>query len=300
MTNQIHFLETEELIQHNPMLYEFVHRRNGTITLIRSENRRGFILHLSIPNASGERTIETTKEISDEFIAFHTRHSQTEPIVFILVAEVQNFLRSIVENNIREFSGRVITTSETIFGFYQSLEEINRIYTAGLEAFRHETARMIEKEREAKNEAEKRALEFLHDNLNDEQRHQFKQNDYFTIRSQFGHIYRINKYSQMNVEWISEHGQKQATLCVVTSKPVPLGDQLLMQKIMLETNERGFLKVANVMHGRRPIIEIEPTPYDREPMESQSPYNEWRFRNRFGYGSVPMSEWFTGIDTAGS
>lgn len=300
MTNQIHFLETEELIQHNPVLYEFVHRRNGTITLIRSENRRGFILHLSIPNASGERTIETTKEISDEFIAFHARHSQIEPIEFILVAEVENFLRDIAANNFREFTNTINITTASTFGFSQSLEEINRIYTAGLEAFRHETDRMIEKEIAEREAAQQRALEFLHDNLNDEQRRQFKQNDYFTIRSQFGHIYRINKYSQMNVEWISEHGQKQATLCVVPSKPVPLGDQLLMQKIMLETNERGFLKVANVMHGRRPIIEIEPTPYDREPMESQSPYNEWRFRNRFGYGSVPMSEWFTGIDTAGS
>lgn len=98
--------------------------------------------------------------------------------------------------------------------------------------------------------AEGKAWDLLNEHLTDEQRKMLASNGYFLVQSQHGHLYRIRNSTQMNVDRL-EHPEgapfirAEATYCVVSKERVPLGDQLLMQKLMLEHDEDKFLAVAN-------------------------------------------------------
>lgn len=48
----------------------------------------------------------------------------------------------------------------------------------------------------------------------------------------------------MNVSELDRNGQEVARLCFVPDGRLPIGDVMLAQKIALETNEPGALKVA--------------------------------------------------------
>ena len=94
-------------------------------------------------------------------------------------------------------------------------------------------------------EAEKRARAWLLEHLDEDQRQELERTSCFTVISQYGNRYRIDTTKrQMNV-FLTWRDGAQIVLCVITKDhQVPLYDQCLMQKLMLEAKEDEFMKVA--------------------------------------------------------
>jgi len=81
--------------------------------------------------------------------------------------------------------------------------------------------------------------------LNDAQKAQLKQKDWFLVRSQSGKLYRIRNCRQINVDLIDERtGRVKDTYCAHPTLNVPNGDTLTGQKLMLQFDEKAFLKIA--------------------------------------------------------
>lgn len=96
-------------------------------------------------------------------------------------------------------------------------------------------------------EAEARAEELLKASLTEPQRQEYAKDKSFTIISKDGNrTYRVKKGWSHNVERIDAEGKKIHTLCAHPQQPVPLADNQLAQKLMLEHDEDTFLKMANV------------------------------------------------------
>jgi hypothetical protein len=94
-------------------------------------------------------------------------------------------------------------------------------------------------------DAERVALQLLHDVLSPEQRAQYDRNGIFdVIGGQSGKRYRIRAGSQMNVEELNADGGSVRALCFVPKGGVPMGDILLAQKLALELMEEETLRVA--------------------------------------------------------
>lgn len=90
-------------------------------------------------------------------------------------------------------------------------------------------------------ESQARAKTLLWSYLNHQQREQLFLLNYFAVTgSRSGKIYRIANASTGNI--IREDG---ITYCLVPDLPMPQWDQLLAQKLMIEDNERQFLKCAH-------------------------------------------------------
>ena len=82
--------------------------------------------------------------------------------------------------------------------------------------------------------------------LNAEQRTQLFCLNYFRVRgSKTNKIYRIAAGHTGNV--IREDGN---TYCLVPDEPVPMWDQLLAQKLLIEDNEMSFIRKAHRQDGR--------------------------------------------------
>jgi hypothetical protein len=89
---------------------------------------------------------------------------------------------------------------------------------------------------------ELRARRLLLRHLSPAQRQTWKRHRWFEVAGQ-GCVYRIHEGRAMNVKQLRP-GQPVATLCAFP-RGVPMGDVLLAQKLMLETDEAGFLRVAH-------------------------------------------------------
>lgn len=100
-----------------------------------------------------------------------------------------------------------------------------------------------EKEAREKAEADARANELLETHLTEEQRRQLKELDAFIVDLK-SKQYRIRRGWTGNVEEIKD-GMIVARLCIHPRDQVPYGDHMLAQKLMLETNEAEFLRIAN-------------------------------------------------------
>lgn len=102
-------------------------------------------------------------------------------------------------------------------------------------------------ERETKKaEALQRANDLLMMCLSGRQRSDWRKHSFFEVRSQSGKTFRITNGYSMNVHELDENGRAVRTHCIVPKGvEVPVPDQLLMQKLMLETNEAEFMRVAN-------------------------------------------------------
>ena len=57
--------------------------------------------------------------------------------------------------------------------------------------------------------------------------------------------YRINRGRSRNIQLIDETGKVVKHLCAHPREYVPDADTMLAQKLMLETDEESFLKIAN-------------------------------------------------------
>lgn len=99
-----------------------------------------------------------------------------------------------------------------------------------------------------------RAATLLRDTLDERQREQYQRFNWFDAYPGRNHaserVFRINRESTFNVTelaWMSRKRRwvKWATYCVVAGADVPLDDQLLAQKLMIEGEPDRFLRIAN-------------------------------------------------------
>lgn len=95
-------------------------------------------------------------------------------------------------------------------------------------------------------EAQERGLQLLKDNLTPEQRQSYEANRYFDVKGgESGTTYRIHHGRQMNIEVLDEKGKRTSGLCALPQGGLVAGDCMLAQKVALECDEAGFLKIAN-------------------------------------------------------
>ena len=97
--------------------------------------------------------------------------------------------------------------------------------------------------------AKARAQSLLIAKLSQEQRKTYEEKKWFVVEGgQSGMRYRIREDVSLvaNIDVLHEDGSVVRRLCAHCGlREVPLGDQLLMQKLMLETAEDDFLRIAN-------------------------------------------------------
>ena len=95
-------------------------------------------------------------------------------------------------------------------------------------------------------EAEQRAYALLTEWLSPEQIAQLERHGYFEVRgSHSGTCYRVHRERNMNIDQLDGEGSRVAVWCFGPMGNLPLGDNLLAQKIALETDEQAALAVAN-------------------------------------------------------
>jgi hypothetical protein len=97
--------------------------------------------------------------------------------------------------------------------------------------------------------AEKRAEKLLQDHLSPKQREELAANRFFTVAS-IGkdgqrRTYRIHRGRSRNVQQVDASGRVLKTLCAHPAMLVPDPDTMLAQKLMLESQEEDFLRIAN-------------------------------------------------------
>ncbi len=98
------------------------------------------------------------------------------------------------------------------------------------------------REREA---ARVRAEKLLTQNLSKEQRADYKRLQEFRVIVPSGKSYLVRRGRAGNVYLLDEKGQRTRRYCAHPVERVPDEDTMLAQKLLLETDERAFLEMAN-------------------------------------------------------
>ena len=94
--------------------------------------------------------------------------------------------------------------------------------------------------------AHERSLDLLVRCLTPAQRTEFKASRAFEVRGESGQRYRITYGSTANIEVLSQSGRVVRQLCAGPLE-VPTPALMLAQKLMLETEEAEFLRIARVV-----------------------------------------------------
>ncbi len=117
-------------------------------------------------------------------------------------------------------------------------------------------ARVLEQQYRRETEARRkaaadRAERLLLEYLTPEQRKTYRHYGWFVVRSQSGRRYMIWAKNALyyNVGELNDNGQAVLHFCAHASENVPMGDHLLVQKLMLEHHEAEFRRVANWGRG---------------------------------------------------
>jgi hypothetical protein len=93
---------------------------------------------------------------------------------------------------------------------------------------------------------EARGLALLKENLTPAQLESYEANQYFEVKGEnSGTTYRIRRGRQQNVFELDKVGNEVCGFCFTPVGNLCTSDSMLCQKIALETNEGGVLKVAN-------------------------------------------------------
>jgi len=115
-------------------------------------------------------------------------------------------------------------------------------FRAEAEARRRRYEEECQKATEARRKAEARARALLMTSLSPAQRESLEKFRFFDIEIG-GKTYRIHQGTHGNVRQV-ENGREIVTFCA-QPEGVPAEDAMLAQKLMLETDEAAFLRVAN-------------------------------------------------------
>jgi hypothetical protein len=118
---------------------------------------------------------------------------------------------------------------------------------------RHEQQRndRITAQAAARTRARNTLLEFL----TPEQRAEYEAHDHFVCIGSEGNRYRIERGNAGNVVYLDERGEMAGRLCAHPSMRenwLPDEDVALAQMLALMTDERNFVRIANVHRGRAP------------------------------------------------
>jgi hypothetical protein len=92
--------------------------------------------------------------------------------------------------------------------------------------------------------ARERSLSLLVRCLTSAQRAEFKRSNAFKVRGQSGQQYRITYGTTANIEVLAQSGTVVRRLCAGPVVSVPIPAVMLVQKLMLETQESEFLHIA--------------------------------------------------------
>lgn len=95
----------------------------------------------------------------------------------------------------------------------------------------------------AQRHASERSRQLLLGCLNTTQRAEFERTRAFRVRGQSGQWYRIGYGTIANIEVLGERGELRARLCARPNE-LPTPAVMLAQKLMLETREAEFLRIA--------------------------------------------------------
>ena len=96
-------------------------------------------------------------------------------------------------------------------------------------------------------EAVDRARRLLSWNLTAYQQRCLRIDGYFPVKGSDGGLYRIRRGSSHNVRRLERHGRgyrEVESLCAYATGMVPTDDTMLAQKLMLESDERAFRRIA--------------------------------------------------------
>lgn len=113
-----------------------------------------------------------------------------------------------------------------------------------------------------------RAQRLLEAHLDEEQLIEFKKKHRFRVKGQDGLVYLVTYESHGNV-WLVETGPTgkpipRKNFCIVPTENVPIYDQMLAQKFMIESDIGEFMRIANVTEfddeGQRIRDAEEPQP----------------------------------------
>lgn len=108
--------------------------------------------------------------------------------------------------------------------------------------------REVESEERRLSEAERRAHSLLREVLTDSEYAQLREEGYLTVHSPNvgGRTYRVQP-SQIPPVEVYESDELVAKLCVQPATRLPISDVLLAHKLMIEGDEPGYLREANVI-----------------------------------------------------
>ncbi len=110
-----------------------------------------------------------------------------------------------------------------------------------------EQASERERQKELSLAASQKAQELLFEHLDNKQRVDYLRTQSFIVRGQSGTRYRIRKASQINVDVLDRKNKVKYKLCTVpdmNNSGLPIEDQLLAQKTLIELDEQQFLSIA--------------------------------------------------------
>lgn len=119
-----------------------------------------------------------------------------------------------------------------------------------------ETWRQQEQERLRKKEEElkkreaavARAEQLLRLFLTEEQLAELERNKCFHVQAPSGTRYQIGRGQHGNIAELDANGKKIRRYCIQPTGGLPDPDAMLAQKLMLETDEERFKRIANVTH----------------------------------------------------
>lgn len=95
-------------------------------------------------------------------------------------------------------------------------------------------------------ESERKAEQLLIENLTPRQKDQFKNEKCFSVTGgQTGNQYLITRGRSMNIYRLGDKGQRLEQLCFHPVELLPISDNMLAQKLMLEACETEALAIAN-------------------------------------------------------
>lgn len=128
-----------------------------------------------------------------------------------------------------------------------------RELTAKEVAERAEANRLRQEEwarQEAEREAQRKAAalvaeKLLLENLSQEQRQEYAHEKRFHVISQSGKRFQVKLGRAGNVMELNESGKGVNRFCIHPTEAVPDQDTMLAQKLLLETDEEKFRKIAN-------------------------------------------------------
>lgn len=129
--------------------------------------------------------------------------------------------------------------------YYPPPRELPEQERQRIEETRQQYAAAEEERSAARKEAERKAEKLLIEHLNNQQKKSYKKDKSFEMQSQSGRRFILCSARVRNVEELDETGGKMASFCIHPTESIPLADQLLMQKLMLENHEKDFMRIAN-------------------------------------------------------